>query len=78
MSALKPATKTEDYKIADLSLAPWGRKELTIAETEMPGLMAIRKEFAKAQPLKGGTHYRLAAHDHPDRRAGRDPASPGR
>jgi adenosylhomocysteinase len=53
MSALKPATKTEDYKIADLSLAQWGRKELTIAETEMPGLMAIREEFAKSQPLKG-------------------------
>ena len=52
MSAIKP-TKTEDYKIADLSLAPWGRKELRIAETEMPGLMAIRQEFAKAQPLKG-------------------------
>jgi len=52
MSALKPA-KTEDYKIADLSLAPWGRKELTIAETEMPGLMAIREEFTKSQPLKG-------------------------
>ncbi len=53
MSALKPATKTEDYKIADLSLAQWGRKELTIAETEMPGLMAIREEFSKSQPLKG-------------------------
>nr|WP_315489331.1 adenosylhomocysteinase [uncultured Rhodoferax sp.] len=53
MSALKPVSKSEDYKIADLSLAPWGRKELTIAETEMPGLMAIREEFAKAQPLKG-------------------------
>ncbi len=53
MSALKPVPKFEDYKIADLSLAQWGRKELTIAETEMPGLMAIREEFAKAQPLKG-------------------------
>ena len=42
-----------DYTIADLSLADWGRKELKIAETEMPGLMAIRQEFAKAQPLKG-------------------------
>ena len=52
MSVLKPV-KTEDYKIADLSLAPWGRKELNIAQTEMPGLMAIREEFAKAQPLKG-------------------------
>ena len=52
MSVMKPA-KTEYYKIADLSLAQWGRKELTIAETEMPGLMAIREEFAKSQPLKG-------------------------
>jgi adenosylhomocysteinase len=42
-----------DRAIADLSLAPWGRKEIAIAETEMPGLMAIREEFAKAQPLKG-------------------------
>jgi adenosylhomocysteinase len=51
MSAvLKPA---QDYVIADLSLADWGRKEIKIAETEMPGLMAIREEFAKAQPLKG-------------------------
>ncbi len=47
------AAKTEDFKIADISLAAWGRKELTIAETEMPGLMAIREEFAKSQPLKG-------------------------
>jgi adenosylhomocysteinase len=53
MSALKPVPKFEDHIIADLSLAPWGRKELTIAETEMPGLMAIREEFAKEQPLKG-------------------------
>ena len=52
MSVLKFAQK-QDYMIADLSLAPWGRKELTIAETEMPGLMSIREEFAKAQPLKG-------------------------
>ena len=53
MSVLKLVSQFEDYKIADLSLAPWGRKELTIAETEMPGLMAIREEFAKSQPLKG-------------------------
>ena len=52
MSVLKPA-KPQDYAIADLSLAPWGRKELNIAETEMPGLMAIREEFAKSKPLKG-------------------------
>jgi len=44
---------TADQAIADLSLAPWGRKEIRIAETEMPGLMAIRDEFAKSQPLKG-------------------------
>lgn len=42
-----------DYIVADLGLADWGRKEIKIAETEMPGLMAIREEFAKAQPLKG-------------------------
>jgi len=42
-----------DYKIADISLANWGRKEIRIAETEMPGLMAIRQEFARSQPLKG-------------------------
>jgi len=42
-----------DYKIADISLAPWGRKEIEIAETEMPGLMALRTEYGKSQPLKG-------------------------
>jgi adenosylhomocysteinase len=42
-----------DYRIADISLADWGRKEMNIAEGEMPGLMAIRKEFQAAQPLKG-------------------------
>ena len=42
-----------DYKIADLKLADWGRKEVAIAETEMPGLMALREEFGKEKPLKG-------------------------
>jgi len=42
-----------DYHVADLALAEWGRKEIKIAETEMPGLMAIREEFAASQPLKG-------------------------
>lgn len=42
-----------DYKVADIGLAEWGRKEIAIAETEMPGLMALREEFAKEQPLKG-------------------------
>ncbi len=42
-----------DYKVADMGLADWGQKELSIAESEMPGLMAIREEFGAAQPLKG-------------------------
>src|SRR5437763_3010180 len=42
-----------DFKVADLSLAEFGRKEVTLAEHEMPGLMAIRREYAAAQPLKG-------------------------
>jgi adenosylhomocysteinase len=52
-TALSSATSTADSAIADLSLADWGRKEIRIAETEMPGLMAIRSEYAKTQPLKG-------------------------
>ena len=47
------AEMATDFAVADLSLAPWGRKEIAIAETEMPGLMAIRSEYAAAQPLKG-------------------------
>src|SRR5215510_7584287 len=43
----------DDFKVADLSLADWGGKELTIAETEMPGLMATRAEFGSKKPLKG-------------------------
>lgn len=42
-----------DFKVADMSLSEWGRKELTIAETEMPGLMALRNEYGKEKPLKG-------------------------
>jgi adenosylhomocysteinase len=42
-----------DYKVADIALADWGRREIAIAETEMPGLMALREEFGKTQPLKG-------------------------
>src|SRR6202050_3464785 len=44
---------TSDFRVADLKLADWGRKEILIAETEMPGLMAIREEFAPTQPLRG-------------------------
>src|SRR5436190_17303878 len=47
------ATDTQDYRVADLSLAPWGRKEIAIAESEMPALMAIREEYAAQQPLRG-------------------------
>jgi adenosylhomocysteinase len=43
----------EDYKVKDISLAAWGRKEIAMAEDEMPGLMALRSEFGKSQPLKG-------------------------
>src|SRR5882757_8575127 len=49
----RPAPAAADFAVADLSLADWGRKEIRIAETEMPGLMAIREEFAARQPLKG-------------------------
>ncbi|MEO6024953.1 MAG: adenosylhomocysteinase [Burkholderiales bacterium] len=45
--------QSNDFHVADMTLADWGRKEIKIAETEMPGLMAIREEFAKSQPLKG-------------------------
>lgn len=46
-------TMFSDFQVADLALAEWGRKEIRIAETEMPGLMAVREEFAAAQPLRG-------------------------
>src|SRR5881392_3436826 len=46
-------TKTHDYKVADISLANWGRKEISIAEKEMPGLMAIREKYAVDKPLQG-------------------------
>ena len=46
-------TTKHDYSVADIKLADWGRREIAIAETEMPGLMAIREEFGKKKPLKG-------------------------
>jgi len=49
----KGATKKADFKVKDLSLAEWGRKEIEIAESEMPGLMACRKEYGRRKPLKG-------------------------
>jgi adenosylhomocysteinase len=51
--ARSTAKSTPDYSVADLSLAEWGRKEIAIAEHEMPGLMAIRKKYAPTKPLKG-------------------------
>src|ERR1700716_4646081 len=52
-ATLKPAPQPGDCKVADLALADWGRKEIAIAETEMPGLMAIREEYSASKPLKG-------------------------
>jgi adenosylhomocysteinase len=49
----KPGAASKDFRVADLALAEWGRKEIAIAETEMPGLMAIREEFVPSQPLRG-------------------------
>ncbi|MFN7159729.1 MAG: adenosylhomocysteinase, partial [Erythrobacter cryptus] len=47
------ATPTHEYVIKDIALAPFGRDEIMIAETEMPGLMALREEYGPSQPLKG-------------------------
>jgi adenosylhomocysteinase len=52
-SSKKPAAGKLEFKVKDLSLAEWGRKEIMLAEQEMPGLMAVREEYAKQQPLKG-------------------------
>jgi len=53
MTAAKPKTKAGDYIVKDISLAAWGRNEINIAETEMPGLMATRDEYGPQQPLRG-------------------------
>ena len=53
MSSKVVAIRKDDFKIADIKLADWGRKEIAIAETEMPGLMALRKEYANKKPLSG-------------------------
>ncbi|MDH4047803.1 MAG: adenosylhomocysteinase [Gammaproteobacteria bacterium] len=53
MSSEAVVLQKHDYKVADIKLADWGRKEIAIAETEMPGLMALREEFGKEKPLKG-------------------------
>ena len=53
MSTDASVIKADDYKVADIQLAAWGRKEISIAETEMPGLMALRDEYGESQPLRG-------------------------
>src|SRR6267154_6120930 len=53
MSIATPLKSDVDYKVADLSLAEFGRKEIGLAEHEMPGLMSLRREFGPSQPLKG-------------------------
>ncbi|MGQ0577475.1 MAG: adenosylhomocysteinase [Betaproteobacteria bacterium] len=53
MSAVPNSMKSADFHVANMALADWGRKEIRIAETEMPGLMAIREEYASTQPLRG-------------------------
>src|ERR1700756_3450861 len=54
MSTTITESKTkQDYKVADIKLADWGRKEISIAEKEMPGLMAIREKYASSKPLHG-------------------------
>ena len=57
------AEVSQDYEVADLSLADWGRKEITIAEGEMPGLMRLRTRFVGKKTAGRCTHYRLLTHD---------------
>ena len=61
-----------DYKVADLSLAEFGRAEIKLAEHEMPGLMAMRAEFGDSKPLRGARIAGSLAHDHSDGRLDRD------
>ena len=68
----RAADSPQDYVVKDIGLAEWGRKEIAIAETEMPGLMAIREEYGAEAAAQGRAHRRLAAHDDPDGGADRD------
>ena len=61
MSSEPVAIQTPDYKVADIGLADWGRKEIAIAETEMPGLMAIRDEYAGKCRHKGNESRKEAS-----------------
>ncbi len=71
-TAAAKALSPSDYVVKDIGLAEWGRKEIVIAETEMPGLMATREEYGPRAAAARRAHRRLAAHDHPDRGADRD------
>ena len=53
MSAVIESKGLTDYRVADLALADWGRKEIAVAESEMPALMAIREQYAATKPLNG-------------------------
>ena len=66
----------QDFKVADLWLADFGRKEIVLAEEEMPGLMALRAEFGPTPAPRRGPHRRLDPHDDPDGRAHRDAHPP--
>ena len=72
------ATATSNYNVADIDLADFGRKEIGLAEVEMPGLMQTREEFAAAAAAERGADHRFAPHDGADRRADRDPDRPRR
>ena len=61
------------YKVKDMSLAEWGRKEIRLAEAEMPGLMALRAEYGKTETIERSTYRRLPSYDHSDRRTYRNP-----
>ena len=75
---MSTALSTADYKVADLGLAEFGRKEISLAEHEMPGLMAMRAQYGESQAARRCPDRRLAAHDGADRGADRDPGRPRR
>ena len=60
----EPKLSNQDYIIADITKAGFGRKEIAIAETEMPGLMAIRKEYASKKTIKRGSNFWLSSYDY--------------
>ncbi len=77
MSAVITPADFNDYKVADMSLAAWGRRETIIAESEMPALMGLRRKYAGRAAAQGRKDPRLHPHDHSDCRADRNPGCPG-